>query len=190
LSAPWTTRSRMAGMEKVAAQDSRPSGSLLLSRKALASSTSCRFSPAHCNGLVATVIPVSLRAFEPDGVATRSNNLRSKWGVKHLQVSALEAAPPRSCVDSAAGTPGGDSNREPNRRSTADVRCRDRISLVEHSAHSCVLHRTLLWVLSHPQVGSDRHANWAFGRNRTGILWAFAPFFVGTAHRRAVFRST
>src|SRR6266576_6763633 len=31
----------------VAAQDSRPSGSLLLSRKALSSSTTCRFSPAH-----------------------------------------------------------------------------------------------------------------------------------------------
>ena len=38
----------------VAAQDSRPSGSLLLSRKALSSSTSCRFSPAHCNGDVTT----------------------------------------------------------------------------------------------------------------------------------------
>ena len=34
------------------AQDSRPSGSLLLSRKALSSSASCRFIPAHCNGLV------------------------------------------------------------------------------------------------------------------------------------------
>ncbi len=33
----------------VAAQDSRPSGSLLLSRKALSSSTSCRFIPAHKN---------------------------------------------------------------------------------------------------------------------------------------------
>jgi hypothetical protein len=32
------------------AQDSRPSGSLLLSRKALSSSASCRFIPAHCNG--------------------------------------------------------------------------------------------------------------------------------------------
>src|SRR5712671_5413405 len=31
-------------------QDSRPSGSLLLSRKALSSSASCRFIPAHCNG--------------------------------------------------------------------------------------------------------------------------------------------
>src|SRR5215831_1688856 len=31
----------------VAAQDSRPSGSLLLSCKALSSSTSCRFIPAH-----------------------------------------------------------------------------------------------------------------------------------------------
>src|SRR5580693_7184801 len=38
------------------AQDSRPSGSLLLSRKELSSSASCRFSPAHCNGLFATVI--------------------------------------------------------------------------------------------------------------------------------------
>src|SRR4030081_2285704 len=41
---------RFAGSLAVAAQDSRPSGSLLLSRKALASSTSsCRFTPAHCN---------------------------------------------------------------------------------------------------------------------------------------------
>jgi hypothetical protein len=31
------------------AQDSRPSGSLLLSREALSSSASCRFIPAHCN---------------------------------------------------------------------------------------------------------------------------------------------
>src|ERR1700730_1568747 len=31
------------------AHDSRPSGSLLLSRKELSSSASCRFSPAHCN---------------------------------------------------------------------------------------------------------------------------------------------
>src|SRR5438046_4069379 len=36
------------------AQDSRPSGSLFLSRKALSSSTSCRFIPAHCNGLLTT----------------------------------------------------------------------------------------------------------------------------------------
>src|SRR5207245_1414524 len=34
----------------VAVQDSGPSGSLLLSRKALSSSTSCRFIPAHCHG--------------------------------------------------------------------------------------------------------------------------------------------
>src|SRR4029077_3958480 len=39
------------------AQDSRPSGSLLLSRKALSSSASCRFSPAHWNRLLATVTP-------------------------------------------------------------------------------------------------------------------------------------
>ena len=31
-------------------QNSGPSGSLLLPRKALSSSTSCRFIPAHCNG--------------------------------------------------------------------------------------------------------------------------------------------
>src|SRR5207244_13234192 len=36
-------------------QDSRPSGSLLLSRKALSSSASCRFIPAHCNRDFATV---------------------------------------------------------------------------------------------------------------------------------------
>src|ERR1700730_10665698 len=39
---------RFAGSLAVAAQDSRPSGSLVLSRKALASSTSCRLIPAHC----------------------------------------------------------------------------------------------------------------------------------------------
>jgi hypothetical protein len=38
---------RFAGSLAVATQDSRPSGSLLLSCKALSSSTSCRFSPAH-----------------------------------------------------------------------------------------------------------------------------------------------
>jgi serine/threonine protein kinase len=42
-------RTALAKNPAVAAQDSRPRGSLLLSRKALASSTSCRFSPAHCN---------------------------------------------------------------------------------------------------------------------------------------------
>src|ERR1019366_5556908 len=40
---------RFAVSLAVAAQDSRPSGSLLLSRKALASSTSYRFIPAHIN---------------------------------------------------------------------------------------------------------------------------------------------
>jgi hypothetical protein len=37
------------------AQDSRPSGSLFLSRKALSSSASCRFNPAHCNGLFSSI---------------------------------------------------------------------------------------------------------------------------------------
>src|ERR1700751_4134246 len=61
---------RFAGSLAVAAQDARPSGSLLLSCKALSSSTSCRFIPAHknrhvthlpfageleCNGWVPTV---------------------------------------------------------------------------------------------------------------------------------------
>src|SRR6266853_1210368 len=44
------------GTSRYPAQDSRPSGSLLLSRKALSSFTPCRFSPAHCNRLVSTVI--------------------------------------------------------------------------------------------------------------------------------------
>src|SRR6202011_5780360 len=48
---------RFPGSLAVAAQDSRPSGSLLLSRKARSSSTSCRFSPAHCNGDFATPNP-------------------------------------------------------------------------------------------------------------------------------------
>src|ERR1700719_3686022 len=37
------------------AQDSRPSGSLLLSREELSSSASCRFIPAHCNGDLTSV---------------------------------------------------------------------------------------------------------------------------------------
>jgi hypothetical protein len=37
------------------AQDSRPSGSLLLSREALSSSASCRFIPAHRYGDVSPV---------------------------------------------------------------------------------------------------------------------------------------
>ena len=45
---------RFAGSLAVAAQDSRPSGSLLLSRKASSSSASCRFTPAHCSRLIAT----------------------------------------------------------------------------------------------------------------------------------------
>jgi len=40
---------RFAGSLAVAAQDSGPGGSLLLSCKTLSFSTSCRFSPAHCN---------------------------------------------------------------------------------------------------------------------------------------------
>src|SRR4029077_6940932 len=38
------------------AQDSRPSGSLLLSREELSSSASCRFIPAHCNRLISSTI--------------------------------------------------------------------------------------------------------------------------------------
>ncbi len=45
---------RFAGSLTVAAQDSRPSGSLILSREASSSSASCRVIPAHCNGLVST----------------------------------------------------------------------------------------------------------------------------------------
>src|ERR1700741_197958 len=37
------------------AQNSGPSGSLVLSRKNFAFSASCRFSPAHCNGLFSPV---------------------------------------------------------------------------------------------------------------------------------------
>jgi hypothetical protein len=43
------------------AQDSRPSGSLLLSRKELSSSASCRFIPAHCKRLLTTVMLTNLR---------------------------------------------------------------------------------------------------------------------------------
>jgi hypothetical protein len=38
------------------AQNSGPSGSLLLTRETFASSASCRFIPAHCNGDFATTI--------------------------------------------------------------------------------------------------------------------------------------
>ena len=46
---------RFAGSLAVAAQDSRPSGSLVLTRKASSSSASCRFSPAHCNRDVSSI---------------------------------------------------------------------------------------------------------------------------------------
>jgi hypothetical protein len=46
-------------------QDSRPSGSLLLSRKELSSSASCRFIPAHCNRLVTSTIQTRLPAWLP-----------------------------------------------------------------------------------------------------------------------------
>src|SRR5215813_14483467 len=41
---------RFVGSLTVATQDSRPSGSLLLSRETLSFSASCRFIPAHCYG--------------------------------------------------------------------------------------------------------------------------------------------
>src|SRR2546427_5868798 len=47
---------RFAVSLAVTTQDSRPSGSLLLSRKALSSSTSCRFTPAHCKRLNTSTI--------------------------------------------------------------------------------------------------------------------------------------
>ena len=46
---------RLTASLGVAAQDSRPSGSLLLSCKASSSSASCRFSPAHCIGDLARI---------------------------------------------------------------------------------------------------------------------------------------
>src|SRR5271167_5138694 len=39
-------------------QNSRPSGSLVLSREASSASASCRFSPAHCNRDFAPTIPL------------------------------------------------------------------------------------------------------------------------------------
>src|ERR1039457_6954456 len=66
---------RFAVSLAVAAQDSRPSGSLLLSRKALSSSTSCRFSPAHCNRDFATV------TCEGDGsLQNRGTRMERNWG--------------------------------------------------------------------------------------------------------------
>ena len=62
----------------VAAQDSRPSGSLLLSRKELSSSTSSRFSPAHCNRDFATVCCCSLTPRE--GLFLRSARLSMECG--------------------------------------------------------------------------------------------------------------
>jgi hypothetical protein len=43
------------------AHDSRPSGSLLLSREALSSTASCRFIPAHCNGDVTPTAQTAYR---------------------------------------------------------------------------------------------------------------------------------
>ena len=60
---------RFAGSLAVAAQDSRPSGSLLLSCKALSSSTSCRFIPAHCNRLFTSTVwlPMGIRYLAAPG---------------------------------------------------------------------------------------------------------------------------
>src|SRR5216683_3110732 len=61
------------GTSRYPAQDSRPSGSLLLSRKALSSFTPCRFSPAHCNRLFSTgIVPVPI-------LATWMSYLRRYW---------------------------------------------------------------------------------------------------------------
>src|SRR5215813_2904820 len=52
---------RFVGSLTVATQDSRPSGSLLLSRETLSFSASCRFIPAHCNRDISTVDDVPLQ---------------------------------------------------------------------------------------------------------------------------------
>src|ERR1700738_4655842 len=56
------------------AQDSRPSGSLLLSREALSSSASCRFIPAHRNALFAQ-FPTSLGQYRVNTAEGRSKKL-------------------------------------------------------------------------------------------------------------------
>ena len=52
------------------AQDSRPSGSLFLSRKALSSSASCRFIAAHCDGLNQVEVDRPLSFFAKGAVVT------------------------------------------------------------------------------------------------------------------------
>ena len=66
------------------AQDSRPSGSLLLSRKELPSSASCRFIPAHCNGI--------LRQLASGGVYSDSRGSIRNNGITRLVSMASRGA--------------------------------------------------------------------------------------------------
>ena len=71
------------------AQDSRPSGSLFLSRKALSSSTSCRFSPAHCNGDFSPImsrIPYLRNTKELRGCLKRLSTSDESFSVNFLTV--------------------------------------------------------------------------------------------------------
>src|SRR5712671_1880187 len=69
------------------AQDSRPSGSLFLSRKALSSSASCRFSPAHRNGDFAT---------------TRQSLSVRRWGALRKKNALYLVAVESLCIPSNA----------------------------------------------------------------------------------------
>src|SRR6266581_4673596 len=57
------------------AQDSRPSGSLLLSREALSSSASCRFIPAHRNGDITS----GMQSLQFDAGARSVSRMRFTW---------------------------------------------------------------------------------------------------------------
>ncbi len=70
------------GTSRYPAQDSRPSGSLLLSRKALSSFTPCRFSPAHCKRLLTSTD--NLREFD-SGNMGRSLSVRIASAKRRLR---------------------------------------------------------------------------------------------------------
>jgi len=90
------------------AQDSRPSGSLLLSRKELSSSASCRFIPAHCNRLTASLDLLQLLVLSStllqDGCRDRRLSTREeKWNTirTHSQSLLRICKPVTQVFDSA-----------------------------------------------------------------------------------------
>src|SRR5215813_1769581 len=87
---------RFVGSLTVATQDSRPSGSLLLSRETLSFSASCRFIPAHCNRDVSPTTPL---LFKHDGATSK----RSKRVI--LVTSSCEDSRRRALLDKRSPLP-------------------------------------------------------------------------------------